>query len=113
VLTTLNHVRSHDGHALVHAHSAAAQSRAARALAGAHATAAAAVRALASGKASAVNAAVAHALSRVSRAYAALAKAAAHNDAHGYRAAQRAVAAGQSALTAALGQLRSLGYSVR
>jgi len=111
VLARLNSARTAGAHQLTAAGDAAAQARAARGLSIAHAQAAAAVAALPATGADAANADLVKALRQLSVGYATLAEAAARHDVHSYTAGQATVRAASAAIAAALGELKSLGYT--
>lgn len=112
VINQLNTVRSTAGAQLAAATTAHAQAAAATTLARAHAQAGSALVHVGAGVASGANASVAHALLTTANAYTALANAAAHNDAHAYRAARTELRSTGQALSLAFGQLRRFGYRV-
>jgi hypothetical protein len=108
----LNEARTKAIARLSSARTARAQAEAAAELATAHEDAEAALRALSAGPAAAANSAVVVALRTTADAYAALAAAAARNDARVYRTASSTVIRANAALLSALNRLRSFGYRV-
>ncbi len=112
VIGRLNAVRSSAGAQLHRAHDAHAQAAAANGLASAHFQAALALLHLNAGVATTENATLIAALRTTGDAYAALARAAAGNDSHGYSQATVALGHANDALNSALARLRSLGYLV-
>ena len=88
------------------------QAIAANQLATAYSRAASAVRKLAApSQASAAVAGLAASLAKTGRDYAALSRAASHNDGHGYTAATNAIGADSGSVSAAFSQLAKLGYA--
>jgi hypothetical protein len=113
VIGRLNAPRSSAGHRLRDARTARAQAAAAAELASAHSAAASALTRLRPGPAaSGANAALAAALRSTGDAYGALARAAAHGDAHGYSAAAAALAHLMTALNTAYSELSRLGFRI-
>jgi hypothetical protein len=108
----LNEARTKAVALLSSARTARAQAEAAAELATAYGDADAALRALSAGPAAAANSAVVVALRTTADAYAALAAAAARNDARAYRTASSTVIRANAALLSALNRLRSFGYRV-
>jgi hypothetical protein len=108
----LNEARTKAVALLSGARTARAQAKAAAELATAHGHADAALRALSAGPAAAANSAVVVALRTTADAYAALAAAAAGNDARAYRTASSTVIRANAALLSALNRLGSFGYRV-
>jgi hypothetical protein len=111
-INKLNEARTKAVALLSSARTARAQAEAAAELARAHGDADAALRALSAGPAAAANSAVVVALRTTADAYAALAAAAARNDARAYRTASSTVIRANAALLSALSRLRSFGYRV-
>jgi hypothetical protein len=111
-LLPLNLARQARSRQLNTARSRLGVARAARALANAHATAAAKLRTVDAGVASAPNAALVTALTQTADAYRALARAALRGNRRGYQRAQAALARANSDLATAYAQLQSLGYRV-
>jgi membrane protease YdiL (CAAX protease family) len=112
VIAKLNAIRLSAGSQLHSAHNAQAHVKAANDLASAHAEAASALLRANAGPASAANSAVAVALQMTARAYSALARAAAHNDARGYARARASLARATDALNSGFEQLGRFGYRV-
>jgi putative inorganic carbon (hco3(-)) transporter len=112
VITRLNGARASDGAQLAHATASSAQAQAADALAAAHGRAADGLAHLSLGVGGPANIALAAALRATAHAYSALGRAAAANDAVGYRQAAKAVRSANAALSAALTELSRLGYLV-
>jgi hypothetical protein len=100
-----------DGTSLSRAGKPGDQARAANQLAAAYEQAGSSIQHLqpAPAAASAVAALVA-ALRSTGRGFAALARAASHNDGHGYNAARSSIASGTAAISSAFAQLQRLGY---
>jgi hypothetical protein len=107
----LNSALKPDGASLSRAGKPSDQAHAAKQLAAAYEQAASSVQHLqpVPAAASAV-AALAGALRSTGRGFGALARAASHNDGHGYNAARSSIASGTAAISSAFAQLQRLGY---
>ncbi len=113
VIGRLNNRRAREGVALRSARNAQEQSRAAAALATAHADAASALERLSAGDAArGANANLASALGTTADAYRTLARSAANGDAGGYQQGEASLARAAVALNSAFAALQRLGYSV-
>ena len=112
-LTALNVALSHAGARLGSAHTPSAQSRAAQAIADAYGHAAAHIDRLAPiPTAAAAMAALARSLRRMGGGFTSLAQAAASDDRRGYEAARGAIQSDAAAISAAVQQFVTLGYSL-
>jgi hypothetical protein len=112
ILASLTSTRSHDLAQLASARTAAAQAKAAAALADLHRKAANAVLGLPAGAASAANTALGNALGRMAAGYRDLARAAASKSTSAYAAAQAEITRANGSVAAALAELKRLGYRV-